>query len=369
MAPPNVGDVAGGAAATAAGLTGATAVTPSVKLNSGFEMPRMGYGVWPGPPYYAARAAGTPFDRSAEGEAVYEAVKAGYRHFDCAVPYYNHEIVGEALRRAIADGLCERSDLFVTSKLWNTEWSSPGDAARRVCAELGLGYLDLYLVHSPVGIDHDPEAGYGRGDCLMRRMDASSGLPVYTRRTREAVWADMERVARDGVARSIGVSNWDALCIHDMFSYAGEGRLLPAVNQLEISPLCATEWRVARWCQRQGIAVQAYCPLGGYIEGKGRPLDRPEVKAVAKAAGCTPAQALLRWSVNNGFVPITRSLKPERMAQGLEAAAASPGWDLAPEQMSELEVGAAGAAVDPETGAPATKVCDHAKENGLPLYH
>ena len=163
-------------------------------------------------------------------DTVYTAIKAGYRHLDCACDYGNEQQVGEGIRRAIADGLVTREDLWVTSKLWNTYHAAEHVelACRKTLDDLGLDYVDLYLIHFPISLRfvpfeeryppewvHDPKA-------LEPRMEYSC-VPV------SETWGAMEKLADAGLARNIGVSNFSTYALRDILSYA---RIPPAVLQV-----------------------------------------------------------------------------------------------------------------------------------------
>jgi diketogulonate reductase-like aldo/keto reductase len=253
---------------------------PSIRLNNGVELPQVGLGV-----YQAARGEETR-------RAVREALALGYRHVDTARAYGNERNVGEALRES---GL-PRDEVFVTTKLWNDDQGYDAalaafdDSLRR----LGLEVLDLYLVHWPVP---------------GKRLDS---------------WRALERVARDGRVRAIGVSNFMP---HHLDELLARAEIVPAVNQIEVSPfLQQREARAAS--ERRGIVVEAYSPLT-----KGQRLGDPVVGRVAREAGRTPAQVLLRWGIQHGMVVLPKSVHPPRIAEN----AALFDFALSPAAMAELD--------------------------------
>ncbi len=200
------------------------------------------------------------------------ALERGYRHVDTARIYGNEADVGEGLR---ASGV-PRQEVFVTTKLWNADQGY--DAALRAfdasLAALGLDAIDLYLMHWPV-----PE---------LRRES----------------WRAMERVHREGRARAIGVSNFVVRHLDELSSYA---EVKPAVNQIELHPFGQQRDAVA-WCRAHGVLVEAYSPLT-----KGRRFGDATVAAIAAQIGKTPAQVLIRWSLQHDFVVIPKSVKRARI--------------------------------------------------------
>lgn len=252
----------------------------SIRLNNGVELPQVGLGV-----YQAARGEETR-------RAVREALALGYRHVDTARAYGNERNVGEALRES---GL-PRDEVFVTTKLWNDDQGYDAalaafdDSLRR----LGLEVLDLYLLHWPVP---------------GKRLDS---------------WRALERLAREGRVRAIGVSNFMP---HHLDELLARAEIVPAVNQIEVSPfLQQREARAAS--ERRGIVVEAYSPLT-----KGQRLDDPVVGRVAREAGRTPAQVLLRWGIQHGMVVLPKSVHPPRIAEN----AALFDFALSPAAMAELD--------------------------------
>jgi diketogulonate reductase-like aldo/keto reductase len=238
------------------------AISGTVRLRTGALLPRLGLGVFRAPSGEATR------------HAVQAALEAGYRHVDTASIYGNERDVGEAIRRAAAP----RSELFVTTKLWNADQGF--DPALRAfdasLARLGLAHVDLYLVHWPV-------AG--------RRLES---------------WRALERLHDEQRARAIGVSNFMVPHLEEL---AGSARILPAVNQIEISPFLQQR-DVREWCAAHDVVVEAYSPLT-----KGARLAHPAVLEVARRAGRTPAQVLLRWGLQHELVVLPKSIRPERIRE------------------------------------------------------
>jgi diketogulonate reductase-like aldo/keto reductase len=253
---------------------------PSLRLNNGVDLPQLGLGV-----YLAERGEETR-------RAVRDALALGYRHVDTARAYRNERDVGEALR----DSGVPRAELFVTTKLWNDDqgYDAALAAFDQSLRRLGLDYLDLYLLHWPVP---------------GKRLDS---------------WRALERLAREGRVRAIGVSNF---MVHHLDELLARAELVPAVNQIEVTPfLQQREVRAA--CARHGIVVEAYSPLV-----KGRRLDDPVVGDVARRVARTPAQVLLRWGVQHGMVVLPKSVHRARIAEN----AALFDFTLPEDAMAELD--------------------------------
>jgi methylglyoxal/glyoxal reductase len=255
-----------------------------IALNSGISIPCLGLGV-----YQLGRGRATE-------DAVRWALESGYRHVDTAAMYGNEAEVGTVLKRAFAAGLVRREDVFVTTKLWNSDHGYDQalrafDASMR---RLGLDQIDLFLLHWPV-----PE----------RRLHS---------------WRALERIIGEGRCRAIGVSNYMVPHLEELLSAA---KIPPAVNQIELHPWCQQRDVVAL-CQKHGIAVVAYSPLT-----KGMKLRDRHLATVAREAQRTPAQILLRWSLQKHFVTIPKSAKRERIVEN----ASIFDFELSAEKMATLD--------------------------------
>ncbi|WP_055493822.1 aldo/keto reductase [Streptomyces sp. TP-A0356] len=240
---------------------------PPIILNNGVEMPQLGFGVWQVP------------DDEAES-AVATALEAGYRSIDTAAIYDNEEGVGQA----IASSDIPREDLFITTKLWNSDqgYDSTLRAFDLSLEKLGLDYVDLYLIHWPL-----PSRG--------KFVDSYKAF---------------EKIHADGRAKAIGVSNF--LPEH-LETLIGATSVIPAVNQIELHP--HLQQHAARdYHAEQGIATEAWSPLG---QGKGL-LEVPAIVAIAQKHGRTPAQVVLRWHIQLGNVVIPKSVTPSRIRENIE---------------------------------------------------
>eukprot|EP01062_Namystynia_karyoxenos_P074458 TRINITY_DN71344_c0_g1_i1.p1 TRINITY_DN71344_c0_g1~~TRINITY_DN71344_c0_g1_i1.p1 ORF type:complete len:350 (+),score=117.35 TRINITY_DN71344_c0_g1_i1:116-1051(+) len=263
---------------------GGSVLGQNFRLNDGREMPMLGLGVY----------------RVEPGEEAYNAVRwaleAGYRLIDTAAMYRNEADVG----RAVRDSGVPRDAVWVTTKVLPADHGMRNAlaAARRSNEVLGLGYIDLLLIHSPTG-----------------------GKIVET-------WRALGAAREQGIARSIGVSNFNTHHLEALATHAPG--LVPAVNQLEMHPLVFRERRpVIELCRKAGILLQAY---GSLFSGQQRYLSRPEVAHPAAAHGRSPAQILLRWALQEGFAIIPKSTRRERIS----ANAQLDGFTLTPAEMGAL---------------------------------
>jgi diketogulonate reductase-like aldo/keto reductase len=249
-------------------------------LNDGVEIPLLGLGVFQARPGPVTRGA------------VLEALRCGYRHVDTARVYGNERDVGAALRES---GL-PRGEVFVTTKLWNADhgYDAALRAAQQSLSRLGLDQVDLYLVHWPV-----------------------EGL-------RRETWRALERLRDEGMARSIGVSNYTVRHLEELLGHA---RIPPSVDQVEVHPFLP-QWALQEWARRQGIQLEAYAPLV-----KAQRMDHPVLRRVAARVGRSPAQVLVRWSLQHGLVTLPKSVRAERISEN----AAVFDFALGPEDLRELD--------------------------------
>lgn len=283
-------------------------MTPTLQLSSGGEMPVVGLGMW-------------KIDQPAVSQIVQQAVKDGYRHLDCACDYGNEREVGEGIRAALGGGGCRRQDLWVTSKLWNTYHAGRHvrPALERSLRDLGLDYLDLYLIHFPIALDFVPfEDRYPPGWLYDPDAPRPCLKPVDV--PLAETWQAMEQLVRAGLVRHIGVCNYNCALLRDMLSTAA---IRPAVLQVELHPLLAQE-KLLRFCRQERIAVTGFSPLGAlsYVSlGMAGPDDsllaQAPVRAAAERHAKTPAQIVLRWGVQRGTAIIPKTSRPERLAENL----------------------------------------------------
>ncbi len=268
---------------------------------NGDRMPLMGLGTWKSEP-------------GDVHQAVREAIRVGYRHIDCASLYGNEAEIGLALRDAFRDGDVTRNDLWITSKLWSNAHGRGNvePALRKTLTDLGLDYLDLYLIHWPIPLKATAVLPGSAADFML-----PSEAPIHT------TWAGMEAAADAGLTRHLGVSNFSVKKIRDLLPHT---KVKPEVNQVELHPLLQQRELVA-YCASEQIHVTAYAPLGSgdrpaFLKAPGAPvlLDDPVVKSIAEAHGRTVAQVLLAWHVQRGISTIPKSITPSRLRENLAAA-------------------------------------------------
>lgn len=298
---------------------------PTVTLRSGAVMPAVGLGTWKA-------------ETGVVGTAVTEAIKRGYRHIDCACDYGNEGEVGAGIKAAIDAGICTREELWVTSKLWNTYHAAEHVemACRRTLSDLGLDYLDLYLIHFPIATKfvpfekrYPPEWIYDPDSANPEeRKMILADIPV------SETWGAMESLKDKGLAREIGVSNHNCQTMMDMLKWC---KYPPAVNQVEIHPFNAQDSFV-RFCKDHGIIVTGFSPLGAASYSwldKGvqqTVLTDPTLAKIATAHGKSVAQVCLRWQVQRGLTVVPKSVNPGRMTENLQVS----GWELTDDDMAAI---------------------------------
>ncbi|KAK6805881.1 hypothetical protein RDI58_003666 [Solanum bulbocastanum] len=269
----------------------------AITLGSGYKMPIVGLGVW--------RMEGKDIK-----DLLINAIKIGYRHFDCAADYQNEAEVGEALAEAFQTGLVKREDLFITTKLWNSDHGHVLEACKDSLKKLRLDYLDLYLVHFPVATKH---TGVGT---TSSALGEDGVLDIDTTISLETTWHGMENLVSLGLVRSIGISNYDIFLTRDCLAYS---KVKPAVNQIETHPYFQRE-SLVKFCQKHGICVTAHTPLGGAaanteLFGSVSCLEDPSLKGLAEKYKKTVAQVILRWGIQRNTVVIPKSSKLERLQE------------------------------------------------------
>jgi diketogulonate reductase-like aldo/keto reductase len=246
-------------------------------------------------------------DLVATRQATKTALEVGFRHLDCAERYGNEEAVGDAMREAFETGTLQREDLFVTTKLWNTnhrpERVRPAfDASRQ---RLQVDYVDCYLIHTPFafqpGDDQDP-----RDD---------RGQVIYDQEVTLAdTWGALERLVDDGACGAIGLSDISLEKLREIVAVA---RIKPAVVQVESHPYLP-EWELLDFCREQGIVLLAFAPLGHAMEPK--IIDDPVITAIAGRVHMSPAQVVLSWAAQRGTAFLTTSTKPQRIQENFEVS-------------------------------------------------
>lgn len=265
-------------------MTGEQTISSRILLNNGVAMPALGLGVW------AMR-------EGAETEnAIRWALDSGYRLIDTAKLYRNERSVGRAVRTS---GI-PREDVFVTTKLWPTDFGWVERAFEASLKRLDLGYIDLYLIHFP--------AAFIPGFGAVRRR----------------VWGTLEKLYVRKLVRAIGVSNYDASNIDETIS---AGTIAPAVNQIRLNPF-VYDRHLIEFCNSRGVAVEAYSPLT-----RARRLGHPLIARIASAHGRSPAQVLIRWALQHGTIVIPKSSHRGRIVENARVF----DFELSPDETEALD--------------------------------
>ncbi|MEO8419886.1 MAG: aldo/keto reductase [Hyphomicrobium sp.] len=244
-------------------------------------------------------------DPLATKQATKTALEVGFRNFDCAERYRNEEAIGEAMQEVFKAGAIERKDVFVATKLWNTnhrpERVKPAFDAS--CRRLQVDYVDCYLIHTPFafqpGDDQDPRDGDGH-------VIYDSGV------TLAETWGALERLVDGGRCKAIGVSD---ITLEKLQEIVAAARIKPAVVQVESHPYLP-EWDLLDFCQQHGTVLQAFAALGH--ASKPNVLDDPVITAIAKRVNKTPAQVCLAWAVQRGTAFLTTSTTPHRIQENFD---------------------------------------------------
>lgn len=270
------------------------AIVPQRKLNNGMVIPGIGMGTF----------GNDKFTSEEVGNAVYGAIKAGYRLFDCAAAYGNEPQIGAVFAKALADGIVQRQDLTIMTKVWN-DMHGKGDvlvACAKSLRDLQLDYLDVYMVHWPFPNYHAPGA-----HLEGRNPDA---VP-FSVEEYMSVWRQMERLVDLGLVKTIGMSNMTITKLEQVLPLC---RIKPTVLEVEINPTFQQP-KLFEYCMAHDILPIAYSPMGSPCrperdteEGDVVTFELPELQEIAKTHHCHPATVCVKWAVQRGHVPIPFSI-------------------------------------------------------------
>ncbi|KAL2176919.1 Aldo/keto reductase-like protein [Thermothelomyces heterothallicus CBS 202.75] len=274
-------------------MTQTKITSKTFKLNTGAEIPAIGLGTWQSKP-------------GEVGRAVEAALRAGYRHIDTAFAYGNEKEVGEGIR---ASGV-PREEIFLTTKLDNPWHKRAPEALKRSLENLGVDYLDLYLMHWPSSTDpDDPKKHYPDWDFVD-------------------TWREMQKLMETGKIRNLGVSNFGIKNLERLLNDPS-CKIVPAVNQIELHPGNPSPKLVA-YCAEKGIHCSGYSPLGS----SDSPLYKNEtIAAIAQAKNRTVQQVLLLWGLKKGWSVLPKSVNPDRIKANFDL----DGWDLTDEEMAKID--------------------------------
>lgn len=297
------------------------ALVPQRKLSNGMVIPGIGMGTF----------GNDRYDSNQVSEAVYGAIEAGYRLFDCAAAYMNEPEIGKVFKRAFDAGIVQREELTVMSKVWN-DMHGQGDvlvACAKTLRDLGLDYLDVYMVHWPFPTYHAP------GAQITGILPNAVPFDLEEFMT---TWRQMERLVDLGLVKGIGMSNMTITKLEQVLPLC---RIKPVVLEVEINPTFQQP-KLFDYCKKHDILLIAYAPMGSPIrpvrdtlKGDIVTFEMPELVEIAKAHNCHPAVICVKWAVQRGHVPIPFSVVESEYVSNLKCVTTD---FLTDEEMEKLRL-------------------------------
>lgn len=292
---------------------------PFRTLSTGSRIPCIGLGTF----------GSDSVPREKVAETVASAIRAGYRHIDCASVYGNEENIGSVVDAMFRSGLLKREDLWITSKVWNNMHDRVAESCRRSLRDLQIEYLDLYLVHWPFPNYHPPQC-----DVMSRSPNA---MP-YIHENYLNTWRQMENLVEEGLVRNIGTSN---MTVPKLRLLLRDAKMRPACNEMELHPHFQQP-ELFTFCLQNGIQPIAYCPLGS----PGRPqrdrtlndtvdLEDKVIRIIADRLGISPAHVALKWAIQRGQIPIPFSV--HHFFENLESVITPPLTKSDMDEISKLD--------------------------------
>lgn len=285
-------------------------------------IPSIGLGTWT---VFGEQGNADEVQKAAEA-----AIDAGYRHIDCAWNYGTQQGIGNALEKKIKDGVIERKDMFITTKLWDTH-HNPNlvmGELKDSLEKLKTDYVDMFLIHWPTALQDQDYSGK-----VIAPAD-ENGKIIWACYPLEDIWKEVEKCQRAGLTRNIGISNFNSKQTDRIFKCA---TIKPSNMQIEISPYFSNE-RLTQYCKEKGMAVTAYAPLGAPSRpwresGEPSPFEDPVLIEIAERKGKSIAQIVLRFHIQNGIAVIPKSITPSRIKENIEVF----DFELSEEDMKKIK--------------------------------
>lgn len=297
------------------------AAVPKRTLNTGEQIPCIGMGTFGSDRFTAEQVS----------SAVAGAIRAGYRLFDCAACYENEDQIGEVFRQAIEEGVVERSDLFIMTKVWNNMHREVEKACRKSIADLQCSYVDMYFIHWPYPNYHAPGCDVDSRNPEAKPFSVAEFLDTYRQ---------CEELVRKGLIRNIGISN---MTIPKLEAVYDKLEIKPAACEMELHP-CFQQKELFDWLREHDIQPVGFMPLGSpnrperdMVSTDIADMKVPELKAIADKRGVHPAIICLKWAVRRGQIPIPFSVVEAEYVSNLQSTLADPLTDEEMQIISTLE--------------------------------